>query len=165
MVTLRKYNLSDSALLAEYIGNPNVLINLSDEIPKPYTQKDAEEFIKKSLNEGAFRFAIEYNGNYCGGIGLDKILGHCGHDKAMEIGYWLAESFWNKGITTEAVKQVCELGFKELNLVRIEANVFEYNKASMSVLEKCGFKKEGIQRKGAIKNGKIVNSHRYSIVK
>ncbi len=165
MVTLRTYTLADAQILSEYIKHPEVVINLSDGVPNDYSIKDAEEFINKALNENQFRFAIEYNGEYCGGIGLDKIVGHCGHKQAMEIGYWLAKPFWNKGIGTHVIKQICELGFSELNLVRIEANVFEYNKASMYVLEKCGFIKEGIQRKGAVKNGEIVDSHRFALIK
>lgn len=165
MITLRKYRLEDAEQLASYIGNEEVLINLSDWVPNPYTVNDAEGFISNVIKNNDFRFAIEYNGQYCGGIGLDKITGNCAHYKAREIGYWIAKPFWNNGIATSAITKICNMGFEELSLVRIEANVYSYNMTSMHVLEKCGFEREGIQRKGAVKNGNIVDSHRFAMVK
>lgn len=165
MISLRKYTLSDSEILAKYIGDPEVLINLSDGVPNPYSIKDAKEFIVSAIETNNFRFAIEYNDEYCGGIGLDNIPYPCGHPFTKELGYWIAKPFWNKGIATQAIRLICEKGFDELKLVRIEAYVFEYNKVSMRVLEKCNFVKEEVQAMGAIKNGNMVNSYRFALVR
>ena len=85
------------------------------------------------------------------------------YKKTAEIGYWIGEPFWNKGIATEAVKLITDYGLKELGLVRIHTGIFEYNTASMKVLEKCGYKRDGIFEKAVIKNGQIWDEYRFSI--
>jgi ribosomal-protein-alanine N-acetyltransferase len=82
--------------------------------------------------------------------------------KTAEIGYWFGESFWNKGIVTTSVKLVTAYGFEQLNLVRIHTGIFEYNLGSMKVLEKNGYKKDGIFEKNIVKNDKLWDEHRYS---
>jgi len=84
------------------------------------------------------------------------------YHRTAEIGYWLGEPFWNKGIITIAVGLITEFGFNELDLIRIHTGIFEYNIGSMKVLEKNGYKKDGVFEKNITKNGKIVNEHRYS---
>jgi diamine N-acetyltransferase len=103
---------------------------------------------------------IEYNGLYVGNIGL-----HIGADvyrKSAELGYLLDEKYWNRGIMTRAVHQMCDYGFRELDIVRIYAGVFEYNLSSQRLLEKCGFQKEAVFRKAVFKMGEIWDEIRYS---
>ena len=104
--------------------------------------------------------AIEYEGKFCGMMGLTAQ--HDVYRRTAEIGYWLGEPFWNKGIATTAVKLITDYGFNALGFIRIHTGIFEYNIASMKVLEKNGYKKDGVFEKNIIKNGKIVDEHRYS---
>jgi [ribosomal protein S5]-alanine N-acetyltransferase len=135
--------------------------NLRNYIPHPYTQTDADRFIGQCLLESPpLTFAIEYKGSLCGVIGL-AAQKHV-YRKSAEIGYWIGEPFWNRGIATIAVKLISEYGFNKLNLVRIFTAVFEYNPTSMKVLEKNGYTKEAVFKKAVIKNGEIWDEHRYS---
>jgi RimJ/RimL family protein N-acetyltransferase len=163
-VTLREFTADDKYRLAELANNPKISINLRDAFPNPYTISDAENFLEKYAKlDSSQIFAIEYNGVYAGNIGL-----HMGNDvyrKSAEIGYFLGEPFWNRGIMTKAVNLICDFGFKTMDIVRIHAGIFEYNPASMRVLEKCGFKMEGIFEKSVIKNGALYNEIRYAKLK
>jgi [ribosomal protein S5]-alanine N-acetyltransferase len=162
-ITLRKLTYADRFDLAEQANNINVSQNLRDAFPNPYTLNDAEFFIKNiANNEKNHIFGIFYEGNYCGNTGL-----HPGEDVyrlSAELGYFIGEKFWNKGITSRAVKLITDFGFYELNIVKIYAGIFEFNHPSMRVLEKCGFKLEGILKKSIIKNGKICDEYRYGMV-
>ncbi len=162
MVRLRKLKPSDSAQLAQLANNKKIWDNVRDYFPHPYSEKDAEAFLKSQDEEIQQNFAIEYKGEFCGIIGL--ILQKDVYRKSAEIGYWLGEPFWNKGIATEAVGQTVNYGFQNLKLIRIFAGAFEFNGASMKVLEKNGFKKEGISKKAVFKNGGIWDEHRYAIL-
>jgi RimJ/RimL family protein N-acetyltransferase len=84
---------------------------------------------------------------------------------SAEIGYFIGEPYWNKGIVTKAVKLITEYGFQHLGIIRIQTGVFEYNTASQRVLEKCGFVKEGVFRKSVIKQGKLWDEVRYAKLK
>lgn len=163
-VRLRPFVSADAPRLAEIANNKKVSDNLRDGFPHPYTLADAENFIKKFAGqEPVTVFAIEYEGEYVGNIGL-----HQGTDvyrKSAEIGYFLGEPYWNKGIMTQAVKLITEYGFKNLDIVRIYTGVFEYNQASQHVLEKCGYTKEAVFKKAICKNGQIWDEVRYAKVK
>lgn len=156
--------MADAPRLAELANNKKVSINLRDGFPHPYTPADAEKFIGIFTKHDAPPvFAIEYNGEYVGNISL-----HQGVDvyrKSAEIGYFIGEPYWNKGITTRAVKLIVEYGFKNMDIVRIHTGIFEYNTASQRVLEKCGFKKEGIFEKSIFKNNRLWNEVRYALLK
>ena len=77
--------------------------------------------------------------------------------RSCEIGYWLARALWNRGIVTEAVQAITEYAFGPLDLVRVQTGVFAWNEASMRVLEKCGYEREGVLRQGAFKDGQLVD--------
>ena len=156
--------MADAPRLAELANNEKVSINLRDGFPNPYTLTDAEKFIDIfTKHDPPQVFAIEYNGEYVGNIGL-----HPGVDvyrKSAEIGYFLGEPFWGKGIMTQAVKQIVEYGFANLDIVRIHTGIFEYNIASQRVLEKCGFKKEAVFEKAIFKKNQLWNEVRYAMLK
>ena len=160
-VAIRELEYSDIAKLAEYADNKKVSINLRDLFPHPYTTDDAKQFIDmvKGQNPKTF-FAIEYNGEYVGNISLS--LGSDVYRKSAEIGYFIGEPFWNRGITTMAIDLITDYAFRTFDVVRIHAGVFEFNKSSQRVLEKCGFYKEGIFKKSVIKEGKIYDEIRYA---
>jgi RimJ/RimL family protein N-acetyltransferase len=162
---LRPFRKGDEKSLAENINNKNIYRNTLS-IPYPYTLKNAQEWVMKSLKEAKKKkparisFVIEINGGVAGSVGLSKIEGH-----KAEIGYWLAEKYWGRGIMTKAVKLVTKFGFDKLKLKRIYAHVFSFNKASKRVLEKAGYKFEGILRKNVKKDGKFLDAYLFAKVK
>lgn len=163
-VTLRELTESDLPLLALYGNNPKVSINLRDGFPSPYTIEDAKRFFDMvgKQNPKTF-FAIEYKGEYVGNISLS--VGSDVYRNSAEIGYFIGEPFWGKGITPKAVNLIVEFGFRKLGIVRIHTGVFEFNKSSQRVLEKCGFEKEGVFKKSITKKGILYDEIRYSKIK
>ena len=163
-VILRNIEETDVFKLAEYANNEKVSINLRDAFPSPYTIQDAKRFIEmvNKQNPKTF-FAIEYRGEYVGNISLS--VGADVYKNSAEIGYFIGEPFWNKGITTKAVNLMTNFGFERLGVVRIYTGVFGFNKSSQRVLEKCGFEKEAIFKSSITKNGKIYDEIRFSKVK
>lgn len=160
-VTLREFTQDDKYRLAELANNPKIAVNLRDGFPNPYTIADAENFLEKYAGqETSLVLAIEYNGEYVGNIGLHKASDV--YRKSAEIGYFLGEPYWNLGIMTKAINLICDYGFKNLDIVRIHAGIFEFNPASMRVLEKCGFMQEAVCKKAIIKQGIIYDEVRYA---
>ncbi|MCL2073199.1 MAG: GNAT family N-acetyltransferase [Marinilabiliaceae bacterium] len=162
---LRKWQLSDIKSLAENANNINIWNNVRDYFPHPYTEKDAQDFIQMVLNkpEPLTDFAIEIEGEAVGGIGIVPQTDV--HAITTEIGYWLGEKYWNRGIMSSAVKQMVKYTFENFPVTKIFAPVFEFNIASMRVLEKAGFVREAILKKSAIKNGKTIDLHYYGLIK
>lgn len=163
MIKLRRFTLKDADRMVELGNNPHISKNLRDGFPSPMTYKDARKFLKARVKEEmATVFAIEYDGEYVGNVGV-----HPQEDvyrRSAEIGYFIGEPYWGKGIATEAIRQAVEYGFTKMGMIRIYAGVYEYNIPSMVVLEKNGFGKEGIFRKAIIKNGRVMDEHRYAII-
>lgn len=160
-IKLRPLRLSDAERLAELANNEKISRNLRDGFPNPYTLANAENFLSKFTNQDPTTyFGIEYNGEHVGNISL--VPGQDIYRKSAEIGYFIGEPYWNKGIVTTAVNLITEYGFKQLGIIRIQTGVFEYNTVSMRVLEKCGFVKDGVFHKSVFKQNKIWDEVRYS---
>lgn len=163
---IRKWKLTDAEDLAAALSNKKILDNLRDGLPYPYTVQDGKDYISAMLSadeNSTFAFAVTADGKVIGSIGVfrrDNI-----HRQTAELGYYIAENYWGKGIMTEAVKQICEYVFKNSNILRIYAEPFAYNTASCRVLEKAGFQYEGTLRKNAVKNGKVLDMKMYSRLK
>ena len=161
---LRKWTLDDSKLLAENANNIKIWNNVTDAFPYPYTEQDAIDYISSVMNEEKqLNFAIAINNNIIGGIGI--VPRNDVYRVTAEIGYWLAEQYWGMGIMQKAVKEVTNHIFNNFEIIKIFAGVYEYNTQSMKVLDKAGFIKEAILKKGAVKNNKIVDLHYYSLFK
>lgn len=158
-ITLRPLRESDAPRLAMLANNEKIGRNLRDGFPFPYTAEDAISFIQRFRLHNSF-FAIEYNGEYVGNISLVPCENV--YRKSAEIGYFIGEPYWNKGIMTIAVSLITEYGFRELGFARIHTGVYEYNTASQRVLEKCGFVKEGIFRKSIFKDDQLWDEIRYA---
>ena len=159
-IKLRELHLSDKSQLAKLANNKKIWGSLRDSFPYPYSEKDAELFINVTAEENPKQnFAIEYAGDLCGVIGL--IIQNDIYSKSAEIGYWIGEPFWGKGIAATAIKLLTNYGFEDLKLIRIYAGVFDFNIASMKALENSGYKKEGIFKKAIYKNDKVFDEHRY----
>ena len=163
---IRKWELSDAKDLAAALSNKKVQDNLRDGLPYPYTEQDGKEFISAMLSADeneTFAFAITVNNMVIGSIGIFR-QGNI-HRQTAELGYYIAEEYWGKGIMTEAVKQICEYVFANSDIIRIYAEPFAYNIASCRVLEKVGFQYEGTLRSNAVKNGKVIDMEMYSLLK
>jgi RimJ/RimL family protein N-acetyltransferase len=163
-VSLRTFTMDDAAAMTALADNPRIAVNLRDGFPNPYTLQDAERFLKMAttMDPQSF-FAIEYQDVYVGNISL--MPGTDVYRKSAEIGYFIGEPYWGKGIATAAVKLIIDYGFKQLGLARIHTGVYEYNPASCHVLEKCGFQKEGVFRKSVYKQGQLWDEIRYALLR
>ncbi len=163
MLTLRKLIESDADLLAQYANNKKIWDNLRDMMPHPYTLQNAKEFIQAKKDQiEDYVFVIEYDGSMAGMIGLhpQKDI----YRKSLELGYWVAEPYWGKGIASEAVSRILEFAKSLESYNRVFAGVLEHNAASRRVLEKNQFKFEGIAIKAAIKNNLELDEWRYALV-
>jgi RimJ/RimL family protein N-acetyltransferase len=153
---MRSFRVDDAASLARHANNRKIWLNLRDLFPHPYTRANAEQFIaqlRTSYLETTF--AIEVDGEAAGAIGL--ALGKDIEHRSAELGYWLAEPHWGRGITTAVVRAASEHAFANLDLLRVFALPFATNVRSIRVLEKAGFTREGVMRKSAIKDGVVLD--------
>ena len=163
---IREWIIEDKTDLAENLNNMNILNNLRDGLPYPYTEDDAEDFIQAMLSadkDKTFAFAITLNDKVIGSIGVFRQENI--HYRTAEIGYYIGEKYWGKGYMTKAVKLTCDFVFSNTDIIRIFAEPFAYNTASCRVLEKAGFVFEGILKSNAVKNGSIVDMKMYAKVK
>ena len=150
-ISLRPWSIEDAATLTAYFNNINIWNNLRDYIPHPYRTEDAVKFISdQSLLMPTQNFAILNEQEIVGGIGL--ILQEDVYKMNVELGYWVAEPFWGTGIATISVRLMTQYIFETFAINRVVAEVFDYNKASMRVLEKNGYYLESVRRKGILKN-------------
>jgi len=134
-IKLRPLDIKDVDRLTEIANNRKISINLRDAFPNPYTKEDARSFIQLCYKQNTSTiFAIEYEGIYVGNIGLE--LGNDVYRKSAQIGYFIDEAFWNKGIVTKAVKLLTKFGFENLNMERIHTGVFRIQFSFASVYSK-----------------------------
>lgn len=155
---IRPWKAEDLNALVSLADNLNIWSALRNSFPHPYTLADGEAWLQ--LMEQAspvVNFAIEFDGVLAGGIGL--ILNGDVYIKSAEVGYWIGEPFWGRGIATEALRQMVSYTFTYFDIVRLYAEVFEHNKASMRVLEKNGFYLEGVRRKAVFKQEKLMDDY------
>ena len=163
---IRCWRIEDASDLAEALSNKKILDNLRDGLPYPYLENDARDYITAMLNadrKTTYAFAITVDDKAVGSIGVfrkDNI-----HSRTAELGYYVSELYWGRGIGTSAVKQVCDYIFDNTDIIRIFAEPFSYNAASCRILEKSGFEYEGTLRKNAVKNGVVLDMKMYSIIK
>ncbi len=163
---IRKWELSDAKDLSVALSNRKIQDNLRAGLPYPYTEQDGMDYISAMLSADrneTFAFAITTEGKVIGSIGVFR-QGNI-HRLTAELGYYIAEEYWGKGIMTKAVKQICKHVFDNSDILRIYAEPFAFNAASCRVLEKAGFQYEGTLRSNAIKNGKVIDMKMYSLLK
>lgn len=157
-VVLRKWKREDAQQLAALANNKNIWLNVRDRFPHPYSVLNALQWMEQHKNEQPQQhFCIEYKRSVAGGAGI--IVKDDIYKKSIEIGYFIGEPFWNKGIATKAVNLLLHYIAHNFDVVRIYAEVFEHNKASMNVLLKNGFYLEGIRKNAVIKNGVIMSDY------
>lgn len=154
MVNLRPWKIEDATAIVETINNENVQANLRDGIPFPYTVQDALDYLEKYfLKQPEHFFCIEFNDKVVGSIAV--IPKENVYRKTAELGYYVAEPYWRKGIASKAIGLITDYAWKNLDVIKIYAEVFEYNKHSMRALEKNDFYLEGIRKKSIIKNSQL----------
>jgi [ribosomal protein S5]-alanine N-acetyltransferase len=159
---LRPWLLGDAEEFVRCANDPAVAANLCDSFPHPYTLAHATAWLRAAVAVWpVVEFAIEVDGEVAGGIGLT--FGTDIHRCSAEIGYWLGRSFWGRGLATAAVKALVGYGFREFRPMRIFARVFAGHTASIRVLEKAGFSREGLMRRAAIKAGVVRDQVLYAI--
>ncbi len=160
---LRTWRNNDALSLARYANNRKIWLNVHDKFPFPYTISDAIKWIDFAKSHSESEFAIDSSSEAIGGMRL-RIQEDIQH-RTAEIGYWLGEPFWGKGITTSAVKALVNYAFNNFDLVRIHAFVFEWNLASARVLEKSGFHLEARLEKSVTKDSKTVDCLLYALIR
>lgn len=161
---VRDFRLDDAASLAQNGNNRKIWLNLRDRFPHPYTEEMARGYIAMLMsNPDRTSWAIEADGQAVGGIAL-----HPREDIeriGAEIGYWLGESYWGRGIITSAIQSLTDHALTERGLVRVFAVPFAHNAASCRALEKAGYVREGLMRRNAIKDGQILDQLIYARVR
>jgi ribosomal-protein-alanine N-acetyltransferase len=151
--SVRPWRLADADSLVRHANNLNVAKQLRDRFPHPYNRANALTFLKfATQDQDPTNLAIEVHGEAVGGIGY--VPGSDIERYSAEIGYWLGEAYWGRGIVTEALSLVTDDVFRRRNLLRLFALPFADNLASTRVLEKAGYIREGILRGSAVKFGK-----------
>lgn len=162
--TVRSCEWRDRESIVRHANNRNVWLNLRDRFPHPYTDADARNFLDMVVGvTPVTSFAIALDDEAVGGIGF-TVQNDVAH-RSAEIGYWLGEQFWGRGIATEALTAVTEYAFRNFDLCRLYAHVFEWNPASARVLEKAGYQFEGRLKKSVTKDGRTIDQLMYAIVR
>ena len=160
--SLRPWHMNDLNSLVKHANNTNVARFLTDAFPHPYLPAHGRTFIEMAAQADPIHiFAIEVNGEACGGIGLHPQADI--HKKNAELGYWLSEMHWGKGIVSQAIPRVVKFGFDTYAIDRIFARPFGNNFASMKVLEKAGFVLEARIRQNLVKNGEVLDELIYAV--
>lgn len=163
---IRPWRPGDAADLASALNNRKVLDNLRDGLPFPYTAADAADYISAMLaadRNAVFPWAIDVAGTAVGSIGVFRRENI--HFRTAELGYYLAEPYWGRGLMTAAVRQTVRAIFTDTDILRIFAEPFAHNIGSCRVLEKAGFQMEGVLRANAVKNGRILDMKLYALVR
>ncbi|HXU39426.1 MAG TPA: GNAT family N-acetyltransferase [Blastocatellia bacterium] len=161
---LRAWQPGDEPALVRHANSRTIWRNLRDAFPHPYTLADAKRWIEVANPTASItNFAIVVDGAAVGAIGL--VLREDVFRRSAEIGYWLGEEFWGRGIVTEAVRAVTDYAFETFDLCRVYAGVFEWNPASMRVLEKAGYEFECRMKKSVTKDGQTIDELIYAVVR
>ncbi|MFW0717251.1 GNAT family N-acetyltransferase [Pedobacter sp. N23S346] len=149
---LRPYQASDLENLVKHANNIKISKFLTNKFPFPYEKKDGEAFIQLALSHTPLQIkAIVVDNEVIGSIGVHQLADI--YSKSAEIGYWIAEDFWGKGIVVRAVKEMLKYGFETFDIERIFARTSHVNLASQQVLKKAGFVFEAELKGTIFKNG------------
>jgi RimJ/RimL family protein N-acetyltransferase len=162
--SVRSWEWSDRDAIVRHANNRNVWINLRDRFPHPYTINDARRWLEMVVGQKQeTNFAIDVGGEAVGGIGFTVQFDVA--RRSAEIGYWLGEEFWGRGIATEALIAVTDHAFSNYDVCRLYAHVFDWNRASARVLEKAGYEFEGRLKKSVTKDGRTIDQLMYALIR
>lgn len=152
---LRAWRADDLDDLVANASHADVARGLRDAFPYPYTGADGRAWLARAIDERDRTWAIEVDGAAVGGVGLH--LGTDVHRHAAELGYWLGRSWWGRGLMTRVIGTFAPVAMRAFRLHRLHAAVYEINPASMRVLEKTGFVREGVQASAVVKDGRLLD--------
>ena len=160
---VRSWTNDDLGSLVKYADNRKIWLNLRDRFPHPYTRRDGREFIHLARStRPETMFAIEVDGEAAGGIGF---VPHSDVERvSAEIGYWLGEPFWGRGIVTEALVAVTKYAIETQHLTRVYAVPYARNESSCRVLDKAGYVLEGRLRRSCVKDGEVIDQLQYAFI-
>lgn len=160
-LVLRPWRRGDEEAIVRHADNRRVWLNLRDLFPHPYTRDDAREFIaiQAGTSGPPHNLAIEHGGEAIGSVGLHPLSDVSRF--TAEIGYWIGEAFWGRGLATEALRLFTGYAFESFPFERLEGWVFSTNPSSGRVLEKAGYELEATLRRSAFKDGRFVDCHLY----
>lgn len=160
---LRAWRPEDLESLVQHASNANVSRGLADRFPYPYTGSDGRAWLARAVDESDRSWAVEIDGAAVGGVSL-----HPGKDErrqSAELGYWLGQQLWGRGIMTRVVAHFSDHAIADFQLHRLFASVYANNPASARVLEKAGFEREGVQRSAIFKRGELLDLQVYARVR
>jgi RimJ/RimL family protein N-acetyltransferase len=161
--TLRRWRTADAASLVRHANNLNVAKHLRDRFAHPYTLAHAKAFLKAvAAADVQTNFAVDVGGEAIGGFGY--VAGADVERFSAEVGYWIGEACWGRGIATEALQLFTAHAFRNLSMLRLFAVPFADNRPSIRVLEKAGFQFEGILRCSCVKYGHPRDQAMYAAV-
>ncbi|MBU0911019.1 MAG: GNAT family N-acetyltransferase [Gammaproteobacteria bacterium] len=163
MIELRELESDDRQWLVRYLNNEQLVRYLASRIPQPYSFEDADWWVEVGSKESAFVRAISFHGAFCGVIGVYTKEAEYAH--AAELGYWVAQEYWNQGIASKAVTAFTELVFSTTDIQRIYALVSAPNLASIQVLQKAGYSLEGILKQAVYKQGQFYDEHLFAKIR
>lgn len=157
---LRKWCDSDLDSLVEHADNYNIARWLTNQFPFPYNAEDGKKYLNTIRGDNPTKvFAIDVDGKAVGSIGIFPQADI--HEKSAEIGYWLSEAYWRRGIMSEAIRRITEYGFETFDVVRIFARPFSTNTGSQKALQKAGFTLEARLKNALYKNGELLDEMIY----
>ena len=161
---LRPFRAGDLDALVALADNERVSAMLRDRFPYPYTRADGERFLAETLAQrGEWRLALEVDGGFAGSVGFRP--GEDVQRHGAEVGYWLGETYWGRGILAAALRAATPVAMDALRLLRVQAGVYSGNPASMRVLEKAGYVHEATLRCAVVKRGAVLDLHVYARVR
>ena len=164
VASVRSWKWSDVEAIVRHANNRNVWINLRDRFPYPYTASDARRWLESVVGfQPETNFAIAVGDEAVGGIGFS--IQYDVARRSAEIGYWLGEEVWGRGIATDALLAVTDYAFANFDLCRLYANVFAWNPASARVLGKAGYSFEGRLKRSVTKDGQTIDQLMYAIIR
>lgn len=164
-VGIRLFAPGDETAVARLVNNRKVWRNLTNRIPHPYTHEDAVAWIREATRPSgdARHLAILLDGELVGAVGFERQEDL--RSRTAEIGYWVGEPYWGRGIATEALKLATRMAFRDFDFVRLQADVLEWNPASRRVLEKAGYGLEARHRQQGFKDGEVCDMWMYALVR
>jgi len=157
---IRPWHESDAEQLQAIANDREVTQYLRDRFCYPYEIEDALAWIRLSIEDDPSSLAVEVNGRVAGATALELYPAERRH--TCELGYWLGRDYWGRGIATAVCEAMTQYAFEHFKLVRVQAEVYGPNAASMRVLEKCGFQREGVRRKAILKGETYLDATVYA---
>jgi RimJ/RimL family protein N-acetyltransferase len=160
---LRPWRADDLESLVANASHADVSRGLRDRFPYPYTGDDGRAWLARAVDESDRAWAVEVEGVAVGGVSLHP--GTDVHRHSAELGYWLGRRYWGRGLMTAVIGAFAPRAMSVFCLHRLYATVYANNPASMRVLEKVGFEREGVQKSAVVKRGELLDIIVYARVR